>query len=52
MDHNSINKTKKIKNISSNFPILKNNDLIYLDSAASAQNNYEVIECIELLYSN
>ena len=52
MDYNSVNKTKKIKNISSSFPILKNNDLIYLDSAASAQKPYEVIECIEELYSN
>jgi len=52
MDYNSVNKTKNIKNISSNFPILKNNDLIYLDSAASAQKPYEVIECIEELYSN
>ncbi len=52
MDYNSVNKTKNIKNISSNFPILKNNDLTYLDSAASAQKPYEVIECIEELYSN
>ena len=51
MNHTSKNRKKYIKNISSNFPIFKNNDLIYLDSAASAQKPYEVIECIKELYS-
>jgi len=52
MNYNRVNKKIEMKNFSSNFPILKNNDLIYLDSAASAQKPYEVIKCIEELYSN
>ena len=41
-----------IKHIKKQFPIFKNNELIYLDSAASAQKPLCVIESIKSLYSN
>lgn len=41
-----------ITHIKKQFPIFKNNELIYLDSAASAQKPLCVIEAIKSLYSN
>ena len=41
-----------ITHIKKQFPIFKNNELIYLDSAASAQKPLCVIESIKSLYSN
>ena len=41
-----------ITHIKKQFPIFKNNELIYLDSAASAQKPLCVIEAIKNLYSN
>ena len=41
-----------ITHIKKQFPIFKNNELIYLDSAASAQKPECVIESIKGLYSN
>ena len=38
--------------IKKQFPIFKNNELIYLDSAASAQKPLCVIESIKSLQSN
>ena len=41
-----------ITHIKKQFPIFKNNELVYLDSAASAQKPLCVIESIKSLYSN
>ena len=38
--------------IKKEFPIFKNSELVYLDSAASAQKPYQVINCIKDIYSN
>ena len=44
--------TNKEADIKSDFPIFKNNDIIYLDSAASAQKPNLVINSINDVYSN
>ena len=49
MKHNT---EMDITHIKKQFPIFKNNELIYLDSAASAQKPLCVIESIKSLYSN
>jgi len=47
--HNKIYNEKEIK---SQFPIFNNNDLVYLDSAASSQKPYSVLKSINEVYSN
>ena len=52
MEHIKLNPKTSFKNIIADFPILQNNNLTYLDSAASAQKPYQVINCIKDIYSN
>ena len=52
MEHIKLNPKKSFKNIIADFPILQNNNITYLDSAASAQKPYQVINCIKDIYSN
>ena len=52
MENIKLNPQINIENIISDFPIFKNNNITYLDSAASAQKPYQVINCIKDVYSN
>ena len=52
MENIKLNPQINIENIISDFHIFKNNNITYLDSAASAQKPYQVINCIKDVYSN